>query len=70
MLRISPLSFLPPQLSDITLASRYSESSSNPLGKVPTEAEVCEEIEGQARMAEKVKEAELKKASKARDREG
>jgi hypothetical protein len=72
-LNVPPLSFLPQHLSNISLASRYSESSRNPLGKVPTEAEVreeLEELEGQARIADKVKEAEMKKASKVREREG
>ena len=67
---IEPLSFLPPNISDLSLAQPYSASSSNPLGKIPTEAELREELEGQARMAEKVKEQEIKKASKAQNREG
>jgi hypothetical protein len=69
-LNVPLLSFLTPHLSDVTLASCYSESSSNPLGKVLTEAEFREELEGQARMTKKVKDVELKKASKARDMEG
>jgi hypothetical protein len=52
-LNVPPLFFHSPNLSDITLASCYSESSNNPLGEVPTEAEVHEELEGQARMAKK-----------------
>jgi hypothetical protein len=52
-LNVPLLSFLAPHLSDITLASRYSESSSNPLGKVPIEAEFHEELERQARRRRK-----------------
>jgi hypothetical protein len=61
-----PLFFLPPHISDNSHALPYSGSSSDPLGKVPTKAEILEEIEGQARMADKVKEAELKMASNAK----
>ncbi|KAK1664996.1 hypothetical protein QYE76_053155 [Lolium multiflorum] len=39
-------------------------------GRIPTLQEIQEELKGQARMAAKVQEAEMKKASKARTREG
>jgi hypothetical protein len=68
-LNIATISFLPPHLSDPPLAQPYSASSS-PLREVQIEAELHEELEGQDRMADKVKEAEMKKASKARNREG
>jgi hypothetical protein len=59
---IEPLVFLPPNIYDTRLAQPYSASSSNPLGRIPTEAELREESEGQDRMADKVQEAEMKKA--------
>ncbi|KAK1610111.1 hypothetical protein QYE76_033784, partial [Lolium multiflorum] len=62
--------FLPPHISDTRLAQPFSASSSNALGRIPTLQEIQEELEGQARMAAKVQEAEMKKASKARIREG
>ncbi|KAK1645329.1 hypothetical protein QYE76_063134 [Lolium multiflorum] len=65
-----PLAFLPPNVSDIMLAQPFSASSSNILGRIPTLQEIQEELEGQARMAAKVQEAEQKKGSKARNREG
>jgi hypothetical protein len=65
-----PLAFLPPYVSDIRLAQPFSASSSNALSRIPTLKEIQEELEGQARMAAKVQEAEAKKASKARIREG
>lgn len=70
-LNVAPLSFLPPNIFDITLDSRYLGSSSNPFGqKIPTDAELLEEREGQIRMAKLVAESEMKRASKAKDREG
>jgi hypothetical protein len=69
-LNVPPLSFLPPHLSEPCLAQPYSASSSNPLGKIPTEGDVVEELEGKARMANKVREAGMKKAFKARNRGG
>ena len=65
-----PLTFLPPNISDIRLAQPFSTSSSNILGRIPTLQEIQEELEGQARMAAKVLEVEQKKSSKARNREG
>lgn len=65
-----PLAFLPPYMSDTKLAQPFSASSSNALGRIPTLQEIREELEGQTRMAAKVQEAEMKKASKARTREG
>ena len=65
-----PLAFLPPHISDTRLAQPFSASSSNALGRIPTVQEIQEELEGQARMAAKVQEAEQKKGSKARNREG
>ena len=65
-----PLAFLPPYISDTNLAQPFSTSSSNALGRIPTLQEIREELEGQARMAAKVQETEMKKASKARTREG
>ena len=67
---IEPIAFLPPNISDTRLAQPFSASSSNYLNRIPTLAEIQEEIEGQARMAAKVQESEPKKASKARNREG
>ncbi|KAK1662792.1 hypothetical protein QYE76_050951 [Lolium multiflorum] len=67
---IEPIAFLPPNISDKRLAQPFSASSSNYLNRIPTLAELQEEIEGQARMAAKVQEAEQKKASKVRNREG
>jgi hypothetical protein len=52
-LHITPLAFLTPNVSDLRLAQPYSASSSNPLGRIPTEAEQVEELEGQARMEKK-----------------
>lgn len=69
-LDVQPISFLPPNIPNIILASRYPGSSSNPFGqKVPTEAKIFAEQEGQARMAEKIVEAEQKRVSKAKERE-
>ncbi|KAK1613650.1 hypothetical protein QYE76_019167 [Lolium multiflorum] len=65
-----PIAFLPPFVSDIRLAQPFSASSSTALGRIPTAQELQEEIQGQARMAAKVQEAENKRASKARSREG
>jgi hypothetical protein len=65
-----PLAFLPPHISDTRLAQPFSASSSNALGRIPTLQEIQEELEGQARMAEKLLEAEQKKGSIARNREG
>jgi hypothetical protein len=65
-----PIAFLSPNVSDIRLAQPFSASSSNYLNRIPTLAELQEEIEGQARMAAKVHEVEQRKASKARTREG
>jgi hypothetical protein len=66
---VEPLAFLPPNISDTRLAQPYSSSSSNILGRIPTVEEIQAELEGQARMAAKVLEAEQKKGSKARNRE-
>ncbi|KAK1649856.1 hypothetical protein QYE76_067661 [Lolium multiflorum] len=52
------------------IAQPFSASSSTALGRIPTPKEFQEELEGQARMAAKAQEAETKKASKARIREG
>jgi hypothetical protein len=60
-LHITPLAFLPPNISDMRLAQPYSVSSSNPLGRIPTEVELLEELQGQARMAEKSKEMEMRR---------
>jgi hypothetical protein len=57
-----PLAFLPPHVSDTRLAQPLSVSSNIALGWIPTLKEIQEEIEGQARMAAKVQEAETKKA--------
>ncbi|KAK1630498.1 hypothetical protein QYE76_004813 [Lolium multiflorum] len=65
-----PLAFLPPYVSDIRLAQPFSASSSTTPGRIPSLKELQEELEGQARMATKVQEAENKRASKARIREG
>ncbi|KAK1697114.1 hypothetical protein QYE76_013811 [Lolium multiflorum] len=54
----------------VRLAQPFSASSSNALGRIPTLQEIQEELEGQARMAEKLLEAEQKKGSIARNREG
>ncbi|KAK1610190.1 hypothetical protein QYE76_033863 [Lolium multiflorum] len=67
---IEPLAFLPPNISDTRLDQPYTASSSNFLGRIPTVEEMQAELEGQARMVAKVQEAEQKKASKARNREG
>jgi hypothetical protein len=67
---VEPLAFLPPNISDTRLAQPYSASSSNILGRIPTFEEIQAELEGQARMAAKVLEADQKKGSKARNREG
>ncbi|KAK1603765.1 hypothetical protein QYE76_027438 [Lolium multiflorum] len=67
---IEPLAFLPPNISDTRQAQPYSASSSNFHERIPTVEEIQAEREGQARMAAKVQEAEQKKASKARNREG
>jgi hypothetical protein len=48
---IEPIAFLPPNVSDIRLAQPFSATSSNYLNRIPTLAELQEEIEGQARMA-------------------
>jgi hypothetical protein len=61
---------LPPYVSDIKLAQPFSASSSAALSRIPTLEDIQEELKGQARMAAKVQEAEAKKASKARIREG
>ncbi|KAK1667182.1 hypothetical protein QYE76_055341 [Lolium multiflorum] len=66
---IDPIAFLPSNISDIRLAQPFSASFSNYLNRIPTIAEIQEEIEGQARMAAKVQESEQKKASNARTRE-
>ncbi|KAK1619776.1 hypothetical protein QYE76_025293 [Lolium multiflorum] len=65
-----PIAFLPPYVSDIRLAQPFSASSSTTPGRIPSLKELQEELEGQARMATKVQEAENKRASKARIREG
>ncbi|KAK1680348.1 hypothetical protein QYE76_041196 [Lolium multiflorum] len=52
------------------LAQPFSASSSTALGRIPCLKELEEELEGQARMAAKGQEAENKRASKARNREG
>ncbi|KAK1660619.1 hypothetical protein QYE76_048778 [Lolium multiflorum] len=65
-----PIAFLPPYVSDIRLAQPFSASSSTTPGRIPSLKELQEELEGQARMAAKVQEAENKRASKARIREG
>ncbi|KAK1650121.1 hypothetical protein QYE76_067926 [Lolium multiflorum] len=65
-----PIAYLPPYVSDVRLAQPFSASSSTLLGRIPTAQELEEELQGQARMAAKVQEAENKKASKARSREG
>ncbi|KAK1666242.1 hypothetical protein QYE76_054401 [Lolium multiflorum] len=57
-------------INDIRLAQPFSVSSSTALNRIPTLKELEEELEGQARMATKVQEAENKRASKARNREG
>ncbi|KAK1644549.1 hypothetical protein QYE76_062354 [Lolium multiflorum] len=65
-----PIAFLPPYVSDIRLAQPFSASSSTTPGRIPSLRELQEELKGQARMATKVQEAENKRASKARIREG
>ncbi|KAK1641909.1 hypothetical protein QYE76_059714 [Lolium multiflorum] len=50
--------------------NHHAIAGNNYLNRIPTLAEIQEEIEGQARMAAKVQELEQKKASKARNREG
>jgi hypothetical protein len=55
---IEPIAFLPPNISDIRLAQPFSTSSSNFLSRIPIVEEIQAEIEGQARMAAKVQEAE------------
>ncbi|KAK1665786.1 hypothetical protein QYE76_053945 [Lolium multiflorum] len=65
-----PLAYFPSYVSDIRLAQPFSASSSTALGRIPTLKELQEELEGQARMAAKVQEAENKRASKAPNREG
>jgi hypothetical protein len=65
-----PLAFLPPHIFDTRVAQTFSASSSNALGRIPTLQEIQEELEGQARLAAKVQEVELKKGSKAQNREG
>ncbi|KAK1612518.1 hypothetical protein QYE76_036191 [Lolium multiflorum] len=65
-----PIAYLPPYVSDIRLAQPFSASSSTAPGRIPSLKELQEELEGQARMAAKVQEAENKRASKARIREG
>ncbi|KAK1680483.1 hypothetical protein QYE76_041331 [Lolium multiflorum] len=55
---------------DGKLAQPFSASSSTAPGRIPSLKELQEELEGQARMAAKVREAENKRASKARIREG
>ncbi|KAK1698863.1 hypothetical protein QYE76_015560 [Lolium multiflorum] len=65
-----PIAYLPPYVSDIRLAQPFSASSSTLLGRIPTAQELEEELQGQARMAAKVQEAENKRASKSRSREG
>jgi hypothetical protein len=67
---VEPLAFLLPNISDTKLAQPYSTSSNNILGRIPTLEEIQAELEGQARMAAKVQEAEQKKGSKARNCEG
>ncbi|KAK1618975.1 hypothetical protein QYE76_024492 [Lolium multiflorum] len=67
---LDPIAFLPPYVSDIRLAQPFSASSSTAPGRIPSLKELQEELEGQARMAAKVQEAENKRASKARNREG
>jgi hypothetical protein len=61
---------LPPYVSDTKLAQPFSASSNNALGRIPTLEEIQEELQGQARMAAKVQEAEMKKDSKDKIREG
>ncbi|KAK1668648.1 hypothetical protein QYE76_056807 [Lolium multiflorum] len=63
----NPIAYLPPYVSDIRLAQ---PSSSAAPGRIPSLKELQEELEGQARMAAKVQEAENKRASKARNCEG
>ncbi|KAK1608903.1 hypothetical protein QYE76_032576 [Lolium multiflorum] len=65
-----PIAFLSPFVSNIRLAQPFSASSSTVLSRIPTPQELQEELQGQARMAAKVQEAENKKASKARIHEG
>ncbi|KAK1617065.1 hypothetical protein QYE76_022582 [Lolium multiflorum] len=65
-----PIAYLPPYVSDIRLAQPFSASSSTAPGRIPSLKELQEELEEQARMAAKVQEAENKRASKARIREG
>lgn len=67
---VEPLAFLPPNISDTRLAQPYSASSRNILGRIPTVEEIQVELEGQARMAAKVLEAEQKKGLKGRNHEG
>ena len=67
---VEPISVMPPNIPHVILASNHPGSSSNPFGQtVPTEAEILEEWEGAARMAEKVAEIEQRRASKAKERE-
>jgi hypothetical protein len=68
-LNIAPLAFLPSNISDHRLQPYYTPSR-NPLGRIPTKVELLEELQGQARMAEKVKDMKMKKASKAMKKRG
>jgi hypothetical protein len=70
-LLVEPISVLPPNIPNIILASNRPGSASNPFGQsAPTKAEILAEREGSTKMAEKIAEVELKKASKAKEREG
>ncbi|KAK1645346.1 hypothetical protein QYE76_063151 [Lolium multiflorum] len=56
--------------AEIPAAEPAPGTVSNALGRIPTLEEIQEELQGQARMAAKVQEAKMKKASKAKIREG